>query len=490
MNPLHEVRAVSDIPDDRMLHLNRFFRTLMLCACCAMPFFSFAQKGGKVDGSRLTEAQQWANTALFVDAVKERLNENYDLAEEMLHRVIATEPSHDAAHYEMALLLINKGQIRAALQEAVEAAKYQPDNLWYQLLLGELYGQTGQHERAEACWRLLSEKRPDNLEYLNNYAYSLTQQEKLKEAVRVYGIMQRQLGANEELLETKKNLWLFMKKPDEAVAELEPLMEANPGETRYYLEAAQIYLIFKKNKKALACLEKAQQIDSTDGQLQMMLYDMYARSKKQDKAYECLKRVIGNPSVPMDAKRKVMSVYYQSVQQDPSYFKEVYPLLDLLVEAHPESAECRSLRADFLLLQQRYSDALPDLEKAISLDSTKSLAWQYYITILLQQNRPLEAAKAGARASRMFPTQAIPYFAMAAGAMEVQDYDSAVSLLQEALRYVSDNLMFQSDIYRMMARAYTELGSYSKAEEAEAKRAECQRQAEEIKASNQPKKKK
>ena len=93
-------------------------------------------------------------------------------------------------------------------------------------------------------------------------------------------------------------------------------------------------------------------------------------------------------------------------------------------------------------------------------------------------NRPVEAAKAGERASQLFPTQAIPYFAMAAGAMEEQDYGTVVSHLQSALKYVSDNPAFVSDIYRMLARAYEAMGSYSKAEEAETKRAEYKRQAD------------
>ena len=62
--------------------------------------------------------------------------------------------------------------------------------------------------------------------------------------------------------------------------------------------------------------------------------------------------------------------------------------------------------------------------------------------------------------------------------MEEQDYEAAVANLQSALKYVADNPAFVSDIYRMMARAYEAMGSYSKAEEAEARRAEYQRQAD------------
>ena len=448
--------------------------TLLLCG--AVP--SFAQQGGKKAAPELTERERLANTALFVDAVKERLNENYGLAEEMLHRVIVAEPSHDAAHYELAILMVMSGRMQEALQEVETAVSYNPENHWYKVMLGDLYNQTGQFRKAEACWRELSEKYPENLDYSNNYAYSLTQQNRLKEALKVYDAMQNQLGLNEQLCETKKNIWVYLKKPDAAVAELKPLMEAFPGEAKYFLEAAQVYFTFNKEKKGVAYLEAAQRIDSTNEKLQMTLYDYYAKHNRQKEAYACLRRIVANPAVPIEPKRKVLGGYYMLAQKDTSCYREINPMLDLLVKAHPQQPESWSLRADFMIQQQRFTDALSDLERVLALDSSKSIVWEYYITILLQMNRPVEAAKAGERASQLFPTQAIPYFAMAAGAMEEQDYEAAVANLQSALKYVSDNPAFVSDIYRMMARAYEAMGSYSKAEEAEARRAEYQRQAD------------
>ena len=142
--------------------------TLLLCG--AVP--SFAQQGGKKAAPELTERERLANTALFVDAVKERLNENYGLAEEMLHRVIVAEPSHDAAHYELAILMVMSGRMQEALQEVETAVLYNPENHWYKVMLGDLYNQTGQFRKAEACWRELSEKYPENLDYSNKYAYN------------------------------------------------------------------------------------------------------------------------------------------------------------------------------------------------------------------------------------------------------------------------------------------------------------------------------
>ncbi|MBP5395778.1 MAG: tetratricopeptide repeat protein [Bacteroidales bacterium] len=455
---------------------------LLLVLCLFAPVSGMAQRGAE-KGAVLSEKERMANTALFVDAVKERLNGNYDRAEEMLHQVILKEPSHDAAHYETAIILTLKGQLHAALQEALLASGLDPENMWYKVMIGDLYNQTGQPEKAEPYWRELSEKNPENLDYLNSYAYSLTRQNKLAKAIKVYDAMQRQIGVNEQLIETKKNIWLYLKKPDAAVAELLPLMEAYPDESAYPVEAAQIYMSAGKEKKAVPYLERALKTDSLNGHLLMLLYNYYSGHKKEREAYECLKKFVGNPNIQMEAKRKLMAVYYQRAQQDTSCYREAGPLLDLLVKTHANDADAWSQRADFLILQQRFDEALSDLERVLSLDSSKSVVWQYYITLLLQRNRVGEAAAAGARAVQLFPTQPVAYFAMAAGAMEDKDFETAVTNLQEARRYVSDNPAFLSDIYRLLAKSYEELGQYSKAEEAENMRRECQRQMEEAAAA-------
>ena len=462
------------------------FGIALLCACLCCVSGAYAQQKNKdkkqteqAASQTLPQKIQLVNTAMFIDAVKERLNENYDQAETMLHQVIAVEPDHDAAHYELAVIYMLKGRVQEALAEALQAERLDPGNSWYKVMLADLYNQTGQWAQGTPYWAELSERFPENLEYLNNYAYALLQQQKLKEAVEVYDRMQLQLGPGEQLVETKKSIWLYLKQPEKAVKELRPLMEAYPGEVKYYVEAAQIFMSSGKESKAVPYLEKARRIDSTDGTLLMMLYDHYiAHSKKAD-ALSCLKQIMINPAIPMEPKSKVMAAYYQDVRKHPSNYDEAYMLLDLMVAAHPQEAEAWSTRADFLLSQQRYPEAFSDLQKVLELDSSKYLVWQYAITILLQQNKVTEAAAYARRASRLFPTQSILYFAMAAGLMEENDYESAIPLLQQALRYAPESPAFLSDVYRLLAKCYNEMGSFSKAEEAETKRAAFQRQVDE-----------
>ncbi|MBO4282844.1 MAG: tetratricopeptide repeat protein [Bacteroidales bacterium] len=427
-----------------------------------------AAKAEKTPSSVLPEKARLANTALFVDAVKERLLENYDVAESMLHRVLAVEPDHDAAHYELAVILTLKGRVQEAIQEVKTAERCDPENMWYKVMLGDLYNQTQQPEKAAPYWKFLAQRQPDNLEYLNNYAYALLQQEKLKEAVEVYELMQRQLGLNEQLSETKKTVWLYLNKPDKAVAELDALIAAYPAEPNYLVEAAQIYMSAHKEAKAVPYLEKAQQLDSNNGTLLMMLYDYYAGHRKEKEADACMDRIMRNAGVSLETKMNALDEFYRqaSTSRDTTVFNRVYRWLDLAIQTHPQAAGLFSARAYLRLMQGRGAEAIPDLEASLQRDSSQYNTWKMYMLMLLETDQPARAAAAGEEAVRLFPTQALPYYAMACGAMDERDFDRAVSELETACRYAEDQPALLADIYRLMAIVYEEQGQFSKAEEA------------------------
>lgn len=434
-------------------------------------------KAEKPAVSALPEKERLANTALFVDAVKERLLENYDAAESMLHRVLAAEPSHDAAHYELAVILAMKGRMQEAIQEVRIAEQYDPENTWYKVMLGDLYNQTQQPEKAAPYWKFLAKRYPDNLEYLNNYAYALLQQEKLKEVLEVYDNMQRQLGLNEQLSETKKSVWLYLNKPDKAVAELHALIEAFPTEPKYLMEAAQVYMSVRKEAKAIPYLEKARQLDSNNSTLLMMLYDYYSGHRKEKEAEACMDRIMGHPGVDLETKIKAMDGFFRMASvRDTTVYPRLYRWLALAIQTHPDAVEPLSARAYLLFMQGRVAEGLSDLETALQKDSSQYRLWEMYMVMLLENNQPARAAKAGDAAARLFPTQALPYYARACGAMEERDFEQAVSDMETACRYATDNPAFLSDVYRLMSVAYDELGQFSKAEEARERQQQYQQQ--------------
>ena len=223
----------------------------------------------------LSQKEQYKNTAQFIEAVKERLLGNYGVAEQLLQEVLRTEPTHDAAHFEYANILIAKHQLQDAIVHVQTAIQLNDTNIWYKIMLGDIYNMTENYTESEKLWKTISEKHPENIEYLYNYALSLIYQNKLKEAVKIYDKIEILTGINEDIIYAKQNIWLHLKDIDRAVKELEKLIEAYPKEAKNYLQIADLYNTNNMSDKAIPYIEKAKTIDPTNPEIHIILYNYY-----------------------------------------------------------------------------------------------------------------------------------------------------------------------------------------------------------------------
>ena len=436
----------------------------LLCAGAQLTLL--AQKGNvkSASGSSLlSEQEQEANSAMFVDAVKERLCENYELAEEKLHRVILADSQHAAAHYELAVLMVLKGEVKEALLQVNRAAKLNPDNQWYQVMMGDLYNQTLQFDKSVPVWKRLSENFPENLEYLNNYAFALLQQHKLKEAVAVYDRMQQQIGPDEELVEAKKNIYLYLNKVEQAAQEIIHLSECYPNDPKYLVEVADIYRTNGKMKKAVPYLEAACRLDSNNPQVLTSLYDYYVQKEQEEQAYRLLKKIFASPDVPLEPKRKVMANYFlrflQENKQNDKYGDQLSQLIGILLETHPKEASLWAQQSDILVAKGKYGEAITALEHSLSLDSSVYKVWQAYLQLLVHEGRD-ETCDEAERAKSLFPMQPYPYVASGWCLWKQQDYWEAAEELERALRLIPEDgdLEMRFQTYGLLSTVYEALG--------------------------------
>jgi predicted Zn-dependent protease len=129
------------------------------------------KKNTIVETEQLSDKDKITNSGVFIDAVKERLIGNLNEAEKLILQVIALEPYHDAAHFEYANILAYNQRIPEAIIELKKAIELNNTNIWYKIMLGDLYNMTQNFSESEKLWKSIVEKYPDNLEYLYNYAF-------------------------------------------------------------------------------------------------------------------------------------------------------------------------------------------------------------------------------------------------------------------------------------------------------------------------------
>ena len=74
----------------------------------------------------------------FFEGLKEKMNENYERANESFMKIIAMNPENAAVHYEIALINFKQRNWAVAEMAVKKAISLDPKNGWYQRLLTEL----------------------------------------------------------------------------------------------------------------------------------------------------------------------------------------------------------------------------------------------------------------------------------------------------------------------------------------------------------------
>ena len=397
----------------------------------------YAQKKNKntqATQSNLVTQEQRQNTALFIEAVKERINGNYTQAENILLEVITKDPSHDAAHYEYAKILVSKNQYSLAIDELKTAVLLNNTNIWYKIVLAEAYDNTNQFDLSEKLWNEIIKLEPQNIEYLYKYTISLIYQKKMKEAINGYNMIEMQIGVNEDITNAKKSIWLYLDKVDNAANEMEKLAEMYPTESKYYLDIADMYIVNKMLDKAIPYLKKVEKIDPNDPMINITLYNYYTENKKHDEAFGYLTKAFASSELNIDEKVKILLDHYLY----PKDSVKSYQLLSNLIKAHPEDPKSWSIYADFLTRDNRLTESKIAYEKVIAIDDSKYLVWKQYLAILLELYDIEETYKQSDTAMSLFPMQAYPYLAHGIAASAKGEYSTAVSVLEEGKKYAVD----------------------------------------------------
>ena len=99
-------------------------------------------------------------------------------AEEYLRKLVAARPDEAAAHVQLGRVLAAQGKNDAAVEELQTGAKLAPNDISVQRDLADLYTTAGKHAQAEAAYRELIARNPNDAQLYQGLGQSLLRQKK------------------------------------------------------------------------------------------------------------------------------------------------------------------------------------------------------------------------------------------------------------------------------------------------------------------------
>jgi len=243
---------------DRTLHL----RQRELPAERLQDYLAFTAAVKSDEAQTLSLETNVAGTPTIPDSVKvEDLlqaaqtaskNENYEVAEQLLKRVVEKDPKHKTVRRDLGYALAEQKKYAEAIEVLREQTKINPFEDYAYSLLGRVYWEQRDYMNAEASFRKQIEVTP-----LDQYAHA---------------------SLGQMLVESHQY--------KEAVPELERAISLAPEAEMLQVSLGRAYLNLDETQKAIAAFEEAIKLDRSPEVLNDIAYFLSDKGVQLDKALQ------------------------------------------------------------------------------------------------------------------------------------------------------------------------------------------------------------
>lgn len=387
------------------------------------------------------------NTGMLIEAKKEALIGNIEGAASMFKRYIDRYPQDPVGYFELARLEVDRKNLPDALNLAKQASELDPGNVWYMLFLAELYQSSSRYDEAIELMGKVIQKNPENLDYYYQLASLYLAVNKNTEAINVYNLIEEKVGISEEISLQKEKIYIYLVNLPKAEAELKKLIDAFPGESRYYSILAEFYMSNNLPDKAIGVYKKIAEIDPNNAYIHMSLADYYRKTGNKEKAFEELKLGFANPNLDVDTKVNILLTFYSINQLYTEMKGMAFELSKILVETHPLDPKAHSIYGDLLLQDKKYVEARESFLKVMSLDSSKYIIWEEILRLDVQLGEFQHLVKFSQRAIELFPEQPFSYLFSGIGSYQLKKFEEGLNTLNTGAKLVVDNNELLAQFY-------------------------------------------
>jgi tetratricopeptide (TPR) repeat protein len=457
-----------------------FYRVLFLIVIAVTLFFqpSIAQRDrrkkvpdGQPSEMRLREAEFF-----FTEGEKYYILEDYAKALKNFQYVIDLNPENPTVHYKIAEILVKSQKEEDLLKASASienALSLEKKNKYFFLLASNIYTALNNYAKAEQSLESMMKEIRGCDEYLYELAAIYQYDHKPEEALKVYNRAEGIMGINEVSSLQKQKIYLEQGKVNEAIAEGQKLLAANPDEERYVMGFAEILAQKGQQKKAVEAIENYVSSHPHAGSAKILLAGFYREGGQEKKAREILTEAFNDASIDMGSKIIVLGTYTAQIGKnrakqisDPETEGFTLDLFNQLRKSYDDDPNVHIAGGDLYVALKRPADAEHEYLSAVQHGSTTFEAWQNLLSLQAEHNKFDSLIFYSEQGLELFPNQSMLYYLNGYGNMRRGHYRQAAASLEQAKKLSSGNASFVNDINGMLGDAYNGTKEYAKSDKA------------------------
>ena len=374
-------------------------------------------------------------TQFFIQGITELEFENYEEAIKLLLQAREILGSKSGINYSLAQAYFNTRDLVNAALYGKMAVEEEPENVFYRLLLAEIYERSGRNQATIDELKAILEFQPANVEVLMELARVKTRHGQRLEANRIYDRILNITGPDLYVYMLRFRNLVNLNMIQDAEERLLEILEYDERNVSILQMAAQFYTEQQQYDKALQVTKRAFELNPADTETIILLSDLLIRDRRWEEAAELVQNIIYDERVRDVTKVEMVQYFYGQLTQNPanmSLRNATDSLIETLLQETPELGHSHALAADYFMFIQDDDRLLAALKETNRLAPDLDSAWQQRMQILLSLGEYEEVVSIGKKADDYIPDDTVILFLMGNAYLILSEYENAVSTLTRA----------------------------------------------------------
>lgn len=439
---------------------------LMLLVCFLAGNVHAQKRGRSSEGAANREERKVQEaTFYFTEAVKYYILEDMNKALMLFSKSLESDPDNAAAHFKIAKILMNNGEVDKALLHSSRALELDPENKYYYLTKAEVLTRQSNFRDAAQIYEQMIRKIDKTDEYLFELAALYLYQEDYQKSLNIYDRVEEKFGLAYEIIAQKQKIYLKLNQLDKAIQEGERLIKEFPGEPEFVIALAEMLASNDRGQDAVPHLENLLDIEPDNAEARLMLTKIYQEAGNDQPALDHMKKAFANPQLTLQRKLDLVAKHMQELPDERAE-QLCEALTDIILEVHADEAEAYVLKGDFYHAIGKAEEARDYYLESTSYDDSNFEVWQNLLTIEFQNLQETDSViRHSEEALEMFPNQGILYFYNGAAHAASKNYDEAVYALEQC-KQLANNAELNKYCNLYLGDVYNALKNYPKSEAA------------------------
>ncbi|MDE6534990.1 MAG: tetratricopeptide repeat protein [Muribaculaceae bacterium] len=380
----------------------------------------------------------------FMEAMRQRTLDRDGDAEALLSRAfeINPEPTNPAGKFVGFTTISNSrgdsAQIVKGLRIVERYVAANPDDTYAAVSLADMYMQMQKFEKALPLYAYADSMNPSQPAIALRHARNLEQLKRVDEAVNVYRKVETRMGRSPQLTFYISNLLLNVANDTvRALAEVESLLNAKPGDTEVLALAISANTALNRTDEALRLINLAIAAEPDNVELRDYCIAQADKVKGPEAAYELLEQALRSDEFADDEKSFLFAQFFQGIKIDDEELSEsiFQRARAVMAEEVPDDMYPYILQAIYHYLNRDFIAAANEYEYAFQKNPTSGSLLAELMRMYILADEPEKALDLGRKAQitpDMVDVQNV-YRMMAGAYMNQENYRQAASSLEQIL---------------------------------------------------------